>query len=862
MIDLEQLLARLRAAQFQVENGPVEPFGETLPLVKAIAWDRQTAQLALVASPPGEPPRPEARDLDLNSDGVEDEARDAWRQLLFAVSGLRHQLRGDRAPALATPVLFALVPDAQVSMLRSLATELADSYSLFTRVELNIVETSRDADELDLCLAPMLPKVREALREKQTVAPADVERFWAELKEQIRVSAEKQLPDASESQRRRLVERLVSEIEPKEGSKNGAPLRPLGGLSLTSFRSFASESLELAPVTIVDGPNGSGKSSVIEALELLWSETTQRMRPDEDPAVYTRHAGKDGETFRLSTRIGDRELVRAEVKRAPVDKLARAVLAQDSLARMASERPGERFDAFLQTTGLQVPEVEKRIKSLHEEAKRELDAQLAKAQIKPLPAINRRADDHVARALSAQFAAGVPAYEQLAAVEETLAAVSHGSYRIRDWSSQAELQAEMTEIDSQIASAAVQPERGAAIGEALDGAAATLDKEVAPMRQRATALGRLYEAPRQSPDAGAEQKSPLSAQLTVRWRTHIDNLARSITQLREEEGEIEDPAWRERLDRYLGALEDAVEAAPLSQLRQLSKMTATERSPSPPLGEEVYLEAGFHRFEELNPEEHAALGQLCETLNSRAEQLERLAARLRGHSIRDYVPNAAAIHEAFSYYELLRGMSLADSPLVRAKTSLVEEMLSERVFPILRELVAALVRFEWYFEPLRMGASRKGIEMQGIATKASGLDIRLLLNAAERSVVGIAWFLTLYLLQPENDRRVLVLDDPAGGFDAVNRAGFVATLRSVLRIACPEQVLITTHDPIVGDLIEEELAPVAGWPVALKRVKCRRDGEADSVFDEAEPQPSETDLERELLVLGLASPTQPDPAIP
>jgi hypothetical protein len=159
----------------------------------------------------------------------------------------------------------------------------------------------------------------------------------------------------------------------------------------------------------------------------------------------------------------------------------------------------------------------------------------------------------------------------------------------------------MTEIDSQIASAALQPDRAAAIGEALDGAAATLDKEVAPMRQRAMALGRLYEAPRLSPDAGAEQKSPLSAQLTVRWRTHIDNLARSITQLREEEGEIEDPAWRERLDRYLGALEDAVEAAPLSQLRQLSEMTATERSPSPPLGEEVYLEAGFHRSRSSTP---------------------------------------------------------------------------------------------------------------------------------------------------------------------------------------------------------------------------------------------------------------------
>jgi len=60
------------------------------------------------------------------------------------------------------------------------------------------------------------------------------------------------------------------------------------------------------------------------------------------------------------------------------------------------------------------------------------------------------------------------------------------------------------------------------------------------------------------------------------------------------------------------------------------------------------------------------------------------------------------------------------------------------------------------------------------------------LTRPSRNVVGVAWFLALQLLQPADRRRVLVLDDPTAAFDAVNQAGFVATLRAFVRLIRPE----------------------------------------------------------------------------
>jgi hypothetical protein len=169
-----------------------------------------------------------------------------------------------------------------------------------------------------------------------------------------------------------------------------------------------------------------------------------------------------------------------------------------------------------------------------------------------------------------------------------------------------------------------------------------------------------------------------------------------------------------------------------------------------------------------------------------------------------------------------------------ASEDLVEELLRDRLAPVVRELVAATVRFEWYFKPLLIPHEERKVILGGLSTKSADLDARLVLNSAERTVVGLGWFLALHLLQPQNRRQVLVLDDPTAAFDLINQAGFISTLRAFLRLTRPKQVLITSHDDSLATLLADELAPVDGWPSAVARIRCERDGDDASVVV---PQP-------------------------
>src|ERR1700753_782820 len=138
------VLEHLRQAGFNVRSCGARPFGEELPLVTGTAWESNTAQLALLAEGRG--------DLDLAP----------WRQLLFAGSGIRHQLKADDASAYGTPVIVAIVDEQAAGNLRELAETLAEDYAVFSRVDLNLVlETDLGVpDRLDEGLAPPPPPRR------------------------------------------------------------------------------------------------------------------------------------------------------------------------------------------------------------------------------------------------------------------------------------------------------------------------------------------------------------------------------------------------------------------------------------------------------------------------------------------------------------------------------------------------------------------------------------------------------------------------------------------------------------------------------------------------------------------------------
>jgi hypothetical protein len=182
---------------------------------------------------------------------------------------------------------------------------------------------------------------------------------------------------------------------------------------------------------------------------------------------------------------------------------------------------------------------------------------------------------------------------------------------------------------------------------------------------------------------------------------------------------------------------------------------------------------------------------------------------------------------------------------------LIGDLLRDRLFPVVRELAAAMVRFEWYFKPLKIPDTGRRVVLSGLSTSSDDLDARMVLNAAEATSLGIAWFLALHMLQPAERRAVLVLDDPVSVFDPANLGGFVSTLRTFVRLTRPQQLIVATHDDAVAAMLADELTPCEGWPAGVSLLRCERDREDRSVvrvrFTNSEPAA----LERELQRLGL-----------
>jgi ABC-type cobalamin/Fe3+-siderophores transport system ATPase subunit len=125
------------------------------------------------------------------------------------------------------------------------------------------------------------------------------------------------------------------------------------------------------------------------------------------------------------------------------------------------------------------------------------------------------------------------------------------------------------------------------------------------------------------------------------------------------------------------------------------------------------------------------------------------------------------------------------------------------------------------------------------------------LNSAERSVLGVAWFLALHMMQPPERRRVLVLDDPTAAFDTTNQWSFVATVRAFVRLTRPEQILISTHDDAVAATLADDLAPVNDWPQGVSRLRCERGSQDASVVTQEAQIADSHYTERELVLLGL-----------
>jgi AAA domain len=841
----DRIFERLQKVHFEVAAGSFKPFDQRLPFIVGAAWDARTAQLALIV------------EID------ESQEEEAWRQVLFGAAGLRHHLATDGPAALGPPLVLMVVDAAGEQKVRALVEDMSQHYAIFARVDLSLVRRDQISDDeiLDDALAPLLPRCRDA-REWE-ISKRDVLHFWERLRATVR-NAAAGLDDVFAEYRKTagdvISERLIGDLADRPELSSPAPLSKL---RLRGFRSFADEEFELPPVSVLHGTNGSGKSAVLEALELCWAGTSQRKPPGVEPAEYGRHLPRGGR--------GEFEVAAdgppiTEVLREATAELVRCVLTQDAVSDLVDKPPEERYEWLLAITGLELPEVDQRTDTLVREAKKEADGVLRDAGLSPLKAINSDGLKHLQAELRGSIVSGLPSRVDLLGAEELLTKASHGGYARQNWKQEGMLHAAVEAVDEMVASTPFGTELDAAI---LDGAAREARKAADFRRKRARPIALLVDAIRSAQMHGGEVPRdepedqpllpPIPRRLAVRWLSHGRGLEEAAKEFHAEAGELDDEDWSTRLDAYAEALEAAAASILTKELEEIAgAVVRSEASPAPVTGEEVpedrYRAAGFQQALGRPLDVAPTLEEYADLLQRQAAELEALAAGLDDHPSRGFAAHAERVLGAVCRFEVarrLRPRKGYKSPIAEASESVVTELLQGRLAPVVRELLAALVRFEWYFKPPVISGQDRQLVLGGISTDRADLDARLMLNAAERNVVGLSWFLALHLLQPRERRRVLAIDDASAAFDLTNQAAFVSTLRAFVRLLQPEQVVVITHDTAIAESLTEELAPVGDWPASIARIRCERSKEDVSVSRLEERHDSPRDLRSDLERLGL-----------
>lgn len=839
----DRVLERLKGLGFETHRGPVELFGETLPVIDAAAWDRTTAQFAVVA------------EVDSSR------SPDVWRQLMFAIAGLRHRLAAGRSPALGPPLALFVVDEEGERTIRELTEELNQDYAIFTRLDLNLVRRAEVDDDgaLDDALAPLLVRCREVLGE--TIAREDVQQFWGRLRELIADHAAAQgdlFGGFRKAAGAAAADTLIGDLEDRSTLE---PPTPIARLELRNLRSFSGHPpIEFAPVTVVHGVNGSGKSAVLEAAEICWAGTTQRRPTDVGAVEYARHLAHEGDgDFEVAA---DGEITNSIAEHATAE-LVRCVLAQDTIGKLVEEPPEKRYGQLLTITGLELPEVDRRTEELVREAKRDADAALAEAGIPPLRSITANGTKHLENELRRGFVGRVPDAAELSGSEEVLKVATGGAYRPHRWSNGKDLLAALEGIDETLATATL----GANLDLSRFDETVSLARSAADERRERGQALRLLAAAIRAARPGAPERDEVEPDeellpaiplgLSARWLGHVRALEGTAGSFRRDADDLDDQLWSKRLRDYADALAAVAEGAPKEELEEIvgpREVRAPEPAEAIEISDSAYAAAGFSRPLDRPDDAVEAIEETTELLQRQTAELDSIATDLERHPARDFGAHAERVLASVCRFEVARQLRPRKGrvgPIEQASEEEVKTLLGGKLEPVVRELLASLVRFEWYFKPPVISGSNRRLVIGGIATGRGDLDARLTLNAAERVVFGLAWFLALYMLQPAERRRVLAIDDASSAFDSSNQAAFVSTLRAFVRLVRPEQLVVISHDQAVAESLADELAPVGNWPAAVSRVRCERSKDDTSLAERVSLEEVPRDLQVDLEHLGM-----------
>jgi DNA repair exonuclease SbcCD ATPase subunit len=154
------------------------------------------------------------------------------------------------------------------------------------------------------------------------------------------------------------------------------------------------------------------------------------------------------------------------------------------------------------------------------------------------------------------------------------------------------------------------------------------------------------------------------------------------------------------------------------------------------------------------------------------------------------------------------GSSLLDA--LRNSSIKVVTHQVQRIEPLLQRIFATVdphpsLRVARFLTKTQRGHGQLWAELDDPTGDVNVRDPALVLSSSQLNVLAVAIFLSLNLAIPTLPLQLVALDDPLQSLDNVNLLGLADLLR---RVKATRQVIVSTHDERLAELLERKLRPV------------------------------------------------------
>ncbi|MDA8398622.1 MAG: AAA family ATPase [Actinomycetota bacterium] len=207
-------------------------------------------------------------------------------------------------------------------------------------------------------------------------------------------------------------------------------------------------------------------------------------------------------------------------------------------------------------------------------------------------------------------------------------------------------------------------------------------------------------------------------------------------------------------------------------------------------------------------------------------EIENQLAALRGEIAAREVEQSARTRTAELASELLVGLRTASRAIVTDELERISQPLQRIYSAVEPHPSFRAVRF------LTGVARNQGQVWTALLDEVEGKEIQrpsVVLSSSQLNVLAVCTFLSLNLAIETLPLQVVALDDPLQSLDTVNLLGLADLLR---RVRATRQVIISTHDERLADLLARKLRPVAGSAARTRLIRLDAWSRSGPVVDQ------------------------------